>query len=723
MPALVVLASLAAAVWITWPLASVLGEATIRKPDAWPAAWQINWLHHALLTDPVDWVDANVFFPYENGLTTSDLLLSHALITLPAAAAGNLVVGYNVALLLGVALCGLGAYLLIEEVTGCRWISAVTGTLVAIAPFRFLHVEHLAVGMAWAVPFFFWALLRHLRQPSWGWAWAVAALGVAVPASSLYVGLFTLPLVPLVLLFGIRRGPGGRVTWAPLIGAGAVGLAVVAWLVFPFARTLYNWGVPWPDEIQSIYAADAVSLAAPPAFMGGPGRLAAVSLEARLYPGTALATLGLLAVGVVIAAGRRRGELSRTVAAALALTVALTAVGSVVSADHPAHSLWGTLFVGAVWSVPVVLAIWAIARCGRGERGPAAALRLGLAGTAVSMGLALGPEVHFLGEPVGPGPYRLLTGLTSVYLGPRVTARFGGLVIVFLGLAAAGALGYLASTRLARRPLRPWAFVLCIGLLLAATAHDLPARPWRMSRVPDLDLPEYRWLSRVEGDFGILELPDQVGRWERGHYMLASRHHWKRLVNGTGGQMPPLHHFFFLLEPWSPEFFSYIRSYFPLRYVVVHEEGLAPPARRLLPRLATGHQGWGQAYRSGGTWIFTVDRSAEQGEEVERLFLLAPLSPVAQVSFQVRTDGPVPEGTRLELLQNDRPVESWPIDDSWRRHRLAVEVRAPPEPTPWPRTTTRLTWRLAPEDPGATLRLRELRVHRRDGDAVPAPRP
>lgn len=722
-PALVVAASLLGAVGITWPLATVLGEATIRKPDAWPAAWQIDWLHHALLTDPLGWADANIFFPYQDSLATSDLLLTHALITLPAAASGSPVLGYNVALLLGVALCGLGTYLLVDEVTGRRWISAATGVLVAIAPFRFLHIEHLSVSVPWAVPFFFWALLRHLRRPSWKWACLAAGFGVAVPASSLYIGLFTLPLVPLVLLFGLRRGPGIRDTWVPLAAAATVGLALVAWLVLPFAETVYNWGIPWPDESQALYAADAVSLAAPPAFMGRPDRLADVSLEARLYPGTALAVLGLLAVGVAIVAGRRRGDLRRTVSVVLSLGAAAIAAGTVIPIGHPAHRPWAWAFVGAVWTVPVLLSIQAILSSGRSGHGSTDALRFGLAGTAVAMALALGPTVHFLGEPLGPGPYRLLTGLSSVYLGPRVTARFGGLVVLFLGLAAAGTLGYLASTRLGRGPLRPWSLGLCACLLLATTAYDLPARPWQTSRVPDLDLPEYRWLSGIEGDFGILELPEKVARWERGHYMLASRHHWKRLVNGTGGQLPPLQHFFFLLEPWSQEFFSYIRSYFPLRYVVVHAEGLSPAARRLLPRLATGHEGWNRAHREGETWIFTVDRSKEQGVEVERLYLLVPLAPVAEIEFRARTQGSVPEGTRVELLQNDQPVQSWPIDDSWRRHRLAVEVRAPATPTPWPRSTTRFTWRLVPERPDAELQLRELRVDQRDdGDGSALPR-
>jgi hypothetical protein len=171
-------------VLVTWPLTPAMGRATLRDGEVLLTAWQLNWFHHALLTDPASWIDANIFFPYDHATTFNDLLLSHAILTLPVAAAESPVLALNLALLGGIVPSGLFANLLLDELVDAPWAAAAGGTLFALAPFRFLHMGHLSVAAAWTVPMFFWALLRHLRQPSWAWAALAAASGVAVGLSS-----------------------------------------------------------------------------------------------------------------------------------------------------------------------------------------------------------------------------------------------------------------------------------------------------------------------------------------------------------------------------------------------------------------------------------------------------------------------------------------------------------------------------------------------------------
>ena len=206
--ATVVLTSVAA-VLATWPLGRHLATATLGSGEVLLTAWQLNWFQHALLTDPLAWVDANIFFPYENAATLNDLLLTHAVVTLPAAWAESPVLALNLALLGGIVLCGVFAHLLILELTDDPWAATVGGTLFALTPFRFLHIGHLSIAAAWAIPLFFWALLRHLRQPSWGRAALASASGVAVALSSLYHAAYVAPIIPLVAALRAPPGSGG----------------------------------------------------------------------------------------------------------------------------------------------------------------------------------------------------------------------------------------------------------------------------------------------------------------------------------------------------------------------------------------------------------------------------------------------------------------------------------------------------------------------------------
>jgi hypothetical protein len=203
--------SVIAAVLTTWPLARDMGSATLASGEVLLTAWQINWFHQAILTNPLAWAHANIFFPYDSAATFNDLLLTHALVTLPVAWTASPVAALNLALLGGIVLCGVCAHLLIDELCDDPWAATVGATLFAIAPFRFLHLVHVSIAAAWAVPLFFWALLRHMREPSWSRATLVAGCGVLVACSSLYHAAYVAPLLPLVLLVacGCRCSPRG----------------------------------------------------------------------------------------------------------------------------------------------------------------------------------------------------------------------------------------------------------------------------------------------------------------------------------------------------------------------------------------------------------------------------------------------------------------------------------------------------------------------------------
>jgi hypothetical protein len=678
-----------AAVVTTWPLARDMGSATVTSGEVLLAAWQINSFHQALLTNPLAWAHANIFFPYDNAGTFNDLLLAHALVTLPSAWTASPVAALNLALLGGIVLCGVCAYLLIDELCDEPWAAAVGATLFALAPFRFLHLVHVSIAAAWAVPLFFWAILRHMREPTWLRATIAAGCGVLVACSSLYHAAYVAPILPLVLLIAARRGPGGRRVWVPLLVSGGSGLALLAWFLLPFAATLRDFGAgAAPDDLLR-YGADLSSLGVKPDFLGGSGT-PGVEAEAHLFPGTALALAA--AAGVVLTAmsmGPVRGWWRG--AAAVVLTLAsVSAAGALLPLPAAAGALWQAATIALIWIGPVVAMVWAVAvATPHGARSPANALRLGVAGAAWSFVLALGPEARYLGDALGPAPYVVLTSASSFFEGTRVPARFGGISMLFLSLLAAGTVAYVRRVRhrTAGAGLAAMAIVGCLAEL------PIPAFPEGRPLValPDLRDPVYDWVRAQPVATRILELPDwpadapvhyELRDWRALRYMMAAKQHGQHLVNGTGRIQPFLWRRFRTIEVWSDDFFNFIRSYLPADYVLVHEAGIPIGDRDALwARLDGPASGWRRVLSTGGTRVYTIDRSAGRGTVIDRIVMRRELAPRAHLSFLARvaevretTGGNATAPVTMELLVDGELVNTWSVRGEWQQLQLTLPI-------------------------------------------------
>src|SRR3954453_12844934 len=94
-------AALLAAIVMTWPLVTDLGHLgrTANSGDARVSVWNVAWVAHALLTDPANLFDANIFHPHRNTLDFSEANLVAAPAAIPvwppthnAEAAHNVVV-------------------------------------------------------------------------------------------------------------------------------------------------------------------------------------------------------------------------------------------------------------------------------------------------------------------------------------------------------------------------------------------------------------------------------------------------------------------------------------------------------------------------------------------------------------------------------------------------------------------------------------------------------
>jgi hypothetical protein len=163
----VVAAGVLLAVLTTWPL--VLHLPSRIAPDLGDpvrTAWEVAWVGHAMLHNPLHLFDANAFYPHPNSLAFSDSLIGYG----PAGFFGSgtvaALVRYNLLFLFAWSLCFVGAYLLARELGLGRLGGAAAGLAFAYAPYRVTEAGHLHVISSGGLALGLFLLIRGYRRSS-----------------------------------------------------------------------------------------------------------------------------------------------------------------------------------------------------------------------------------------------------------------------------------------------------------------------------------------------------------------------------------------------------------------------------------------------------------------------------------------------------------------------------------------------------------------------------
>ena len=428
---LMALAGVLLAVITSWPL--VLHLPSRIAPDLGDpvrTAWQIAWVGHAMLHDPLHIFDSNTFYPHPLSLAFSDSLLGYG----PAAFFGSgtvaTLVRYNLLFLWAWSLCFAGAYLLARELGLRKLGGAAAGVAFAYAPYRVTEAGHLHVISSGGLPLALFLLLRGYRRSSRklvlaGWlvsAWQVS-LGFTLGLQYTYL-LALLALVALAYWWRGRLIPGeawrttgpGRGPLIPrqLLAVTLVGMAVLGAVTVYEARPYLQVANDYPTAKRTIKEVETYS--------SGPAALLSASSENRVwgsvtagarakvhsknedvyFPGgviLALALVGLLAGGAGGLARKRRQGSHDT-----------------PGDDHARNPFTRRLRVGLLIG---------IVTC-----------------SVLAMGLGL----------TGAGyPYRLLFDYAPGWDGVRVPGRIFTLATLFYALLAAAGVQLLVAR------IRPWA--------------------------------------------------------------------------------------------------------------------------------------------------------------------------------------------------------------------------------------------------------------------------
>ncbi|MGE3841914.1 MAG: hypothetical protein AB7I50_10030 [Vicinamibacterales bacterium] len=151
----------------TWPLATAPSLLTRHdNADAWLNEWTLAWVAHAMVTQPWQIFDANIFYPARDSLAFSEHLIPQGLLGAPLAwMGGSPVLVFNLVLMAGFALTGWMTTVVVARWTG-DWLAGAfagsvaafnTHTLSRMVHIQAVHVEFLALAL--------FGLDRLLRSP------------------------------------------------------------------------------------------------------------------------------------------------------------------------------------------------------------------------------------------------------------------------------------------------------------------------------------------------------------------------------------------------------------------------------------------------------------------------------------------------------------------------------------------------------------------------------
>ena len=523
-------------------------------------AWILAWDAHALVTDPLNLFNANIFHPYPNTLAYSEHLLG---IAIPAAplfwATGNAIFVHNAAIVGSFLLSGLGAYLLACHLARSRTAGLVAGLAYAFAGYRFSEISQLQnVTVQW-LPFTFLFLTRFFETRTRRDGALFGVFCVLQILSNTYYAFYTAIAVGLYLLFQIWRSWQDRRQFSWLMWRGLIPILVGVAVVFVVAFLPY-WGAKSAVGARSLGDQDGANLQD---YISVPETswLARVIPAMRrdptdgksYFPGFVVLALSLVAAGTT-----RRG---------------------IVGRPRPRSE---TAFY----------------------------LGLGLVGLALS----LGPELQLTpGGPVvfSPMPYTLLYQWVPGVNGMRVPARMALLVIFATTILAGYGAARISGLRRGGRGL------LGLLLLIVIAERFTVAAPGRPIEVGAQVPPIYRALGQLPAGV-VLELPATTSPWfwqdgasmERlARQQYLSTYHWQPTIMGYSGYYPPLFSESIdrILHFPSAEALSYLRG-LDVRYLVLHEAQFDP-------------QGWAEL--SGRLPLFADQLALVQSIGRDHLFALS----------------------------------------------------------------------------------------------------
>ncbi len=231
------LAGVVLAVVMTWPMMSAPGHLTrMDTHDGKFSVWNVAWVAHALLTDPANVFNANIFYPQPGTLTYSEANLVAGLMAAPVyAVTGNPVAAHNIVVFVSLVLAFVLTWHLVRRLTGSAWAGLAPGSAFAFSSYVSAHTAHVQLLLVFVVPLVLivWHWFEDAPSVRRG-----AGLGATLTFSVLtcaYYGIMMGLAVGFAALWFAWRRADPKPYWLGLGTAVAVAALTVAPVAIPYA--------------------------------------------------------------------------------------------------------------------------------------------------------------------------------------------------------------------------------------------------------------------------------------------------------------------------------------------------------------------------------------------------------------------------------------------------------------------------------------------------------
>ena len=313
-------------------------------------AWVLQWMSHALVTDPLHWYAGNTFYPYPHAIVLADPLVPLAILNVPVRwFTSNPWVGYNLLIVAAYYLSCVSGAALARFVTGSEAAAVWGGIFWGFLFYRVHHIGHLQILSCQWIPAASVTLLRFWQRPSARTALLFVLAFVAQALVSWYLAVMTTVVVVVVALL---RPVAETWRW-PLVKYYALIAVTIALLIAPFAMvyragfadsTLRDRGSLVDTFGDAVKPADYLTPPTP-TLIGEriPGNTHDIWRENTLYIG--FVPLALAAVGLLT---RGRWALTGAALASIGYVLALGYVSPSLGIRLPLHFVahWVPLVAG-----------------------------------------------------------------------------------------------------------------------------------------------------------------------------------------------------------------------------------------------------------------------------------------------------------------------------------------------------------------------------------------
>jgi hypothetical protein len=623
---------------LTWPVAIRLNTAVPDLGEPLLNTWILDWDLYSITNAPSHIYDANIFHPSKSPLAYSENLFGIAIIVLPFYLLGFTPLAvYNIALLLGFAFCGYGAFVLGRTLTRSTPAGLVAGILYSFVNFRVDHLAHLQFVWGGWMPLMLAALLHYWRRPTIRNAILYGLCALMNGLTNIHPFLFG--TTALVLSIALLALLATRFKWRTLIGAASATILAAALMIpvlLPYKHVSEEYGMvrdrgaalwgsaTWTDWLSATGRSRAYGEIADPKNVQGekilfPGlmmlfltasallidrRKLPVALDARPVPRWLLHLLDvaivILAVGTYLGTASVRYQwrpFGRTII-------------SIHDSDLPVVFLIVVIVVRLAMQLPKGLSGETL----QSLRTAAARSRVPIEVWVMLLWIVLG-VLGSLG--LHAFVHNFLYNRVLMFRSMRVPARWA--TVAYVGLAGASACGAAAWIDGRKTKIARWGVA---ALLIVLSVHDvIPIIRWEHAlEVTD---PAYVWMRDTKFDGGTLELPASEGIAQFLYQFGATIHH-KPLMNGTSGFEPPLHVKIreMAQQKIIPDALLPLLASNDCHFILVHDDwlrGATDSTHAWLSReMAAGRLGFLRRFdhRGGGDYVFAITQNVPNWREM-----------------------------------------------------------------------------------------------------------